>query len=111
MSVTEVGVTSTPKRVKVAEPDELADGNSKIVHVQGRSLAVFRINSEYYAIANACLHRGGPLGEGEVIGHEVTCPWHGWKFNLVDGSFSMVPTLKVAKFKVSATPEGVFVEE
>jgi nitrite reductase (NADH) small subunit len=102
---------TVPGRVKVAESDELADGKSKIVHVEGRSLALFRINNEYYAIANACLHRGGPLGEGEVSGHEVTCPWHGWKFNLVDGSFSMVPTLKVKTFKVSETPEGVFIEE
>jgi nitrite reductase (NADH) small subunit len=99
------------RRVKVAESDELADGKSKVVHVEGRSLALFRINNEYYAIANSCLHRGGPLGEGEVSGHEVTCPWHGWKFNLVDGSFSMVPTLRVQTFKVSETPEGVFIEE
>jgi nitrite reductase (NADH) small subunit len=97
-------------QIKVAEPDELADGQSKIVHMEGRSLALFRINKEYYAIQNSCLHRGGPLGEGEVNGHEVTCPWHGWKFNLVDGSFSMVPTLKVKTFKVKATSDGVFIE-
>ncbi len=102
---------TTNRRIKVAESDELADGKSKIIHLEGRSLALFRINNEYYAIANHCLHRGGPLGEGEVSGHEVTCPWHGWKFNLVDGSFSMVPTLKVKTFKVSETPEGVFIEE
>lgn len=99
------------KMFKVADRDEVPDGKSKIVHIEGRSLALFRINNEYFAIANSCLHRGGPLGEGEVSGHEVTCPWHGWKFNLVDGSFSMVPTLKVKIFKVRQTPEGVFIEE
>lgn len=99
------------RRVKVAESNELEEGKSKIVHLAGRSLALFRTNNEYFAIANQCLHRGGPLGEGEVSGHEVTCPWHGWKFNLVDGSFSMVPTLRVKTFKVSETPEGIFVEE
>src|SRR5207247_5230569 len=75
----------------------------------GRTIALFRIKNEYFAIANACLHRGGPLGEGEVRDYEVTCPWHGWKYNLLDGSFSMIPTLRVKTFKVKATIQGVFV--
>lgn len=95
---------------KVAEHDEIGDGASKIVTVAGRSIALFRIRDQYFAIQNNCLHRGGPLGEGEIKNYEVTCPWHGWKYNIVDGSFSLIPTLKVKTFSVKVNGEGVFVE-
>ncbi|HVH15041.1 MAG TPA: Rieske 2Fe-2S domain-containing protein [Candidatus Angelobacter sp.] len=98
------------QEIKIAELDEIADGGSKIIHVQGRNIALFRVKDQYFAIQNNCLHRGGPLGEGEVRNYEVTCPWHGWKYNLVDGSFSLIPTLKVKTFTVKINGEGVFVE-
>ena len=97
-------------RVKVAEPNELADGGSKVITIAGRSVALFRIKDQYFAIANNCLHRGGPLGEGEVKNYEVTCPWHGWRYNLMDGSFSLIPTLRVKTFPVRESSEGVFIE-
>jgi nitrite reductase (NADH) small subunit len=95
---------------KAAEKDELLDGQAKIVNVHGKSVALFRIDGAYFAIANACLHRGGPLGEGQVKGHEVTCPWHGWKFDLQDGSFSLIPTLRVKTYKVEQNSDGIFIE-
>src|SRR2546422_5406081 len=97
-------------RLKVADLAEIVDGGSKIVNVQGRNIALFRVKDQYFAISNNCLHRGGPLGEGEVRNYEVTCPWHGWKYNLLDGSFSLIPTLRVTTYRVKAGPEGVFIE-
>jgi len=102
--------TGLAGRFKAAQKDELVDGQSKIVNSHGKSVALFKIRGRYYAIANACLHRGGPLGEGQVNGKEVTCPWHGWKFNLEDGSFSVIPTLRVKTYKVEQNGEGVFIE-
>jgi nitrite reductase/ring-hydroxylating ferredoxin subunit len=60
--------------VKVANKNELGDGLGKVVNVDGRSIALFRVRDEYYALANYCLHRGGPLGEGNLSGSVVTCP-------------------------------------
>ena len=98
------------QRIKIAEAHEMGDGSSKIINVAGRSVAVFRIQNQYFAIANTCVHRGGPLGEGNVENYEVTCPWHGWRFNLVNGAFSMIPTLKVKTFQVKESEEGLFIE-
>ncbi len=98
------------QQLKVAGIDEILDGGSKIVNVGGRSIAIFRIKNQYFAMVNACLHRGGPLGEGEVKDYEVTCPWHGWKFNLSDGSFALIPTLKVKTYVVKETADGIFIE-
>jgi len=97
-------------RFKLADLAEIVDGGSKIVNLQGRSIALFRVKDQYFAIANNCLHRGGPLGEGEVRNFEVTCPWHGWRYSIVDGSFSLIPTLRVKTFKVTVNGEGVFID-
>lgn len=98
------------RRVKIAEPNEIIEGGSKIVSLDGRNVAVFKIKNQYYAISNNCLHRGGPLGEGDVRNFEVTCPWHGWKYSLLDGSFSLIPTLRVKTYKVTDDADGIFVE-
>ena len=110
MTQNTVEVSKPVQRLKIAGPGEIVDSGSKIVTVEGRSIAVFRIKNQYFAITNQCLHRGGPLGEGEVKNYEVTCPWHGWKFNLSDGSFALIPTLKVRTYVVQESADGVFIE-
>jgi nitrite reductase/ring-hydroxylating ferredoxin subunit len=110
MTERETAGSDSTQQLKVADINEIPDGGSKIINIAGRRVALFRIKNQYFAMDNACLHRGGPLGEGEVKNYEVTCPWHGWKYNLIDGSFSMIPTLKVKTFKVRESAEGVFIE-
>ena len=96
--------------VRVAEKSELIDGFSKVVNVEGRSIALFRVKDEYFALANACLHRGGPLGEGSLSGSVVTCPWHGWKFDVRTGAFTVIPTLKVKSYSVKEQDGSLLVE-
>jgi nitrite reductase/ring-hydroxylating ferredoxin subunit len=104
-------VGSSLGRVKVAGLNEIPEGGSKIITVKDRMIALFRFKDQYFAIANNCLHRGGPLGEGEVKDYEVTCPWHGWRYSLMDGSLSLIPTLRVKTYKVEQNSEGIFIEE
>ncbi len=51
----------------------------------GKEIAIFRFHGKYYAIDNLCPHAGGPLGEGPVENGIVTCPWHGWQFDIATG--------------------------
>jgi nitrite reductase/ring-hydroxylating ferredoxin subunit/multimeric flavodoxin WrbA len=51
-------------------------------------IAVFNIDEKYYGISNICQHKGGPLSKGLIEGNVVTCPWHGWKYSVVDGKSS-----------------------
>jgi nitrite reductase/ring-hydroxylating ferredoxin subunit len=96
--------------VKVAEKRDLTEGLGRVVNVEGRSIALFRVKDEYFALANVCLHRGRPLGEGILNGSTVTCPWHGWKFDVRTGSFTVIPTLKVITYKVMEQNGSVMVE-
>ncbi|MDA2919169.1 Rieske 2Fe-2S domain-containing protein [Desulfobacterota bacterium AH_259_B03_O07] len=72
--------------VKVATIDELPPGKGKLVMAQiEKPIALFNVNGEFYAINYICPHMGGPLGEGELKGYVVTCPWHGWTFDVRTG--------------------------
>ena len=98
------------KIVKVADAQEIGDGKAKIVRVEGLTLAVFRVKDEFFALENSCLHRGGPLGEGELEGYTVTCPWHGWTYDVRTGSFEVIPPLRVRTYPVRREGESVVVE-
>src|SRR3989442_4793695 len=80
--------------VKVAEKSDLREGFSKVVNVEGRSIALFRVKSEYFALANVCLHRGGPLGEGNLSGSVGSWPWHMREIDARSDAFTVNPTFK-----------------
>lgn len=90
-------------RYKIADVEEISgDGQRVLAEIEGIEIAVFRVDGEYYALSNYCVHQGGPLCEGPVDGHyamgheawewkydptekHVLCPWHGWKFDITTG--------------------------
>ena len=71
--------------VRAASVGEIPPGTGKCVTVNGKEIALFNLDGKFHAIDNTCLHRGGPLGEGEVDGATVTCPWHGWQYDIPTG--------------------------
>ena len=86
--------------IKVAETTDLKPGEGKTVMVGDREVALFNVAGQFHAIDNICPHRGGPLAEGIVENHECVCPWHGWRFDVRDGTSPVVKTAKVDKFEV-----------
>jgi len=99
------------KLVKITETKEVAPGTGKVVVAEGRSIALFNVAGTFYAIDNTCPHRGGPLGEGELAGEVVTCPWHGAKFNVKTGEVLGPPASKgVQSFPVKVQGSDVLVE-
>jgi nitrite reductase (NADH) small subunit len=98
------------KIVKVADVQEIEDGEGKVVRVEGLTLAIFRIKDEFFALDNSCLHRGGPLGEGNLEGYNIICPWHGWTYDVRTGSFEVIPPLRVRTYPVRREGESVVVE-
>jgi nitrite reductase (NADH) small subunit len=71
--------------VKVASVSQVAPGSGIVASVNDKEVAVFNVDGTFYAIDNVCKHRGGPLGEGELDGDTVTCPWHAWQYNVKTG--------------------------
>src|SRR3989338_1766079 len=96
-----------PNFIKVANASDLKTGQNKAVNVNGTEVALFNVNGQFFAISNACPHRGGPLGEGSLEEDVVTCPWHGWRFNVKTGISPVVPTAKVGTYKVKIEGDNV----
>ncbi len=94
---------------KVATRADIPAGSGKVVEVGGKTLAIFHADGVFYAIENTCKHRGGPLGEGLLSGTTVTCPWHGWEYNVTSGECTMDPSMKMQRFDVTVKGDDIFV--
>lgn len=71
--------------IDVAAESDLADGAAIEVVVGQLILALFRSDEKLYALDGMCAHQGGPIAEGKVEAGCVTCPWHGWQYELATG--------------------------
>ena len=94
---------------KVARKADIPVGTGKVVEAGGKTLAVFNCEGTFYAMDNACKHRGGPLGEGSVSGTSVTCPWHGWEYDVASGACQMDPSLKMQTFDVKVDGDDLLI--
>ncbi len=98
------------KLTRVAAVADLTPGQGKVVTAEGTEIALFNVAGVFHAIGNTCCHRGGPLGEGSLEGKTVTCPWHGWDYDVTTGATTMNPALKVPVYRTEVRGSEVFVE-
>ncbi len=96
--------------VKVANVNDVPEGEGKVVKANGREIALFKLEGNFYAIDNTCKHMGGPLGEGWLENSIVTCPWHGWRYDIKTGACEMFPNIRVDKFEVKVEGDDVLVD-
>ena len=97
--------------VRVARTDEIGPGQARLVEVKGKQVAVFNIDGEFFAIDNMCTHEEASLAEGNVSGHEVTCPLHGAKFDVRTGEVLGLPAYDdVTSYPVRVTGADVEVD-
>jgi len=102
----------------IGRVSELAPGERTIVEVDGRSIGVFNVHGQYYALRNRCPHQGAPLCLGAIKGMALPskpgeylwgregeilrCPWHGWEFDITSGRSIFNPhRMRVRTYKVT----------
>jgi nitrite reductase/ring-hydroxylating ferredoxin subunit len=86
--------------VTVARADELPPGTVKTVRVGEEEIALAHVDGRFCAVQGKCLHLGGPLGEGKLEGRVVTCPWHGWQYDVCTGLNEFDHAIKLEKYEV-----------
>ena len=89
--------------------EELAPGAAKEIVAEGRMVALFNVDGEIYALDGVCPHQGGPLGQGCLEGTVVTCPWHGWQFDVRTGQHQLNPTLVHPRLEVRIEGNQIYV--
>lgn len=96
--------------VRALKKDELAAGMLRELQIEGKIVALANVDGKFYAIDNICLHRGGPLAEGELLGSSVTCPWHGWQYDVTTGKCLMNPAVDLTTFPVETRGDDIYVD-
>ena len=96
--------------IRVAPAADIAPGDYASAEVDGNFVAVFNVDGEFFALDGVCPHQGGPLGKGALQGCIVTCPWHGWQFDVRNGEFQLRTSLVQPGFAVRIVGEEVQVE-
>ncbi len=98
-----------PGWIKMATLDELVPGRSKEVEHEGRIFALFNVDGTISAIDGICPHQGGPLAEGVLDGTLVTCPWHGWQFDVRTGRSTLGGRMRQPAYDVKLEGRDVLV--
>ena len=86
--------------IAIARASECPPGAS-IERVAGdRIVALANVAGRFHAIDGLCPHQGGPLGTGTLCGQTLTCPWHGWQFDVATGQHGLSRTVRQEVFQV-----------
>ena len=115
----------TTERWPVATRSEIGPGEHKIVSVKRHSVGVYNVNGEYHAILNVCPHELAPVCRGPVggttlpsrpgsfewgrEGEILSCPWHGWEFDLLTGASVADPKVRVRRYEVEIEGDTIYV--
>jgi nitrite reductase/ring-hydroxylating ferredoxin subunit len=95
--------------VRIASAAECPLGTSIERVVAGRVVALANVAGNWHAIDGLCPHQGGPLGTGMLCGAVLTCPWHGWQFDVTTGAHGISPTVRQTVYDVEERDGEVFV--
>lgn len=109
---------------------EYGEGSRKVVHDGGTEIGVFRVGDDFYAYRNFCVHQGGPVCEGMILGKvepvlgedrgiiderfseeevHMICPWHGWEYDVATGECAADRRLRLQKYEVVRRGEKIYV--
>jgi nitrite reductase (NADH) small subunit len=116
--------------IHVGQASDLADGKRLMVRLDGRDVFIFEREGKLYAFENLCLHMGGPVGEGILIGKvesildenqahvrdrfspteiHLVCPWHGWEYDIETGECAANRRLKLRRYQAVQRGEDIYV--
>jgi nitrite reductase (NADH) small subunit len=99
-----------PHWLKIAALDDCPPGSAIELVAGDRMIALFNVEGTFYALDGVCPHQGGPLGQGDLAGCIVTCPWHGWQFDVRTGQHQLSARMRQPSFSTRVEGHSVFVD-
>ncbi|HUG35290.1 MAG TPA: non-heme iron oxygenase ferredoxin subunit [Anaerolineales bacterium] len=86
--------TENVEFVEIAPASELPNGERLFIEAEGKSIVIFNIADQLFAIGDICSHDDGPVGEGDIEGYNVVCPRHGGEFDIRTGKAMQLPVVE-----------------
>ena len=104
-----------PNLIYLCPVTEMQEGSSKVFPIWSekgakQEIAVFNMQGNFYAISNVCVHKGGPLNQGTLEKGVVTCPWHGWKYDVRNGKSPHQGGSSVDSFKIHVIRNKLYLD-
>lgn len=97
--------------IKIGTKSQIPPGKSITVELpDGRVIALFNYNGDFFALNNSCPHQGGPLAEGKFEGDHITCPWHDWTFDIKSGKCLNMECERVRTYPVEIKGEDILLQ-
>jgi nitrite reductase/ring-hydroxylating ferredoxin subunit len=96
--------------MSVCRADEIPPGSFRCVEVGGQRIVLYNDSGSFHATSATCAHLGGPLDEGLFENGVVTCPWHGWQFDVRTGEAIYDPRRRVQTFPVTVIGNELRIE-
>ena len=96
--------------VDAASVDDVPLNRAKSLKLGERTIALYHTPRGYFASNDRCPHRGGPLGEGDIIGDEIVCPWHFWSFDVRTGLCPGNSEISIVMHEVKVHGQRIFVK-
>jgi len=96
--------------VRAAKTEDVPTGKIYEFQVGGQAVAIANIDGNLFAISSVCPHQGGPLGEGELEGKIVTCPWHAWQCDVTTGKMVDNPGADVKTYPLEVRGPEIFID-
>lgn len=114
----------------VGEQKDFTERDRKIVAFGDLEIGIFHLDGHFYAFKNECVHRGGPVCQGKILGRveetladdktarglkfsedcvHIVCPWHGYEYDIRTGVNGANPCLRLKKYEVKLRDGGVYV--
>lgn len=90
--------------------DEIPENGALELVVEGRVIAAFQVDAVVYAVDGMCAHQGGPIAQGSLDGKCVTCPWHGWQYDVTSGENLLTGKKMLDTFSVELRGDEVWIE-
>jgi len=118
-------------RHRVVPVDEIPEDGGVLVEIGDRDIGIFKVHGELYAYENRCLHQGGPVCTGTILGRtrlvlndvgevlrevdddnekRLICPWHGWEYELTTGELAHDRRYRLRRHEVLVEDGVVYVE-
>ena len=96
--------------VRAGKTADVPPGTIREFQVAGKAVAVANVGGQFHALNNTCMHRGGPLADGPLEGNVVTCPWHGWEYDVTTGKVAKSASVGVESYAVEVRGDEIFVD-
>ena len=96
--------------ITIAKRQDCLPGTSLELVVEDRIVALYNVDGEFFALDGVCPHNGGPLGKGKLDGCLVSCPWHGWQFDVRSGQSQLSATIQQPNFATRVDGDDVMIQ-